>query len=373
MKSLLRVSLFLWLILALAGCTLPEVTPVPSPTAETQPTSTAPVAPTAIAPTETSVSMNEVITTANAASLKTVTRSANSNVQMMTWSLDSQSITLVSQNTSDGGSQVFGAANLMVPSFNPGFVWAAADGERILAVSPNGSTLAVLSSDANTVTLVNGASGKSLREITPGFPVAYGSFSPDGSKLALTAQEDWKVKLYAVESGEELTTLTGFGTAAPVFDAGYAGNSQWIVWHARGTLQVQNADTGVLGNQFDHEDFVSAFSLSPDGTLLASAAGKTLDGIFKPIIYIWNVESGAFIRSLVLDNAATALGFSPDGSLLAVAEGNVIQIWDVANEAVVTTLADNPNPVYRLAFSPDGKMLASSGSDNQLLLWTVVK
>lgn len=372
-KSFLRTPLIFCLVLALTGCTLPEVTPLPSPSTDSQPTSTAPVVPTAIPPTETSVSINEVITLQNAASLKTIARSANSNVQMMAWSLDSQSITLISQNSNDSGSQVFGAASLQVPTLNPGYVWAAPSGSRILGASPDGTTLAVLSNDSNTVALVNGTSGKTLQNITPGFLVEYGSFSPDGKTLALTAHEEWKVKLYLVESGEEKATLTGFDTAAPVFDAGFAGNNQWIVWHARGTLQVQNAETKTLGIAINQEDSVSAFTVSFDGALLASAAGKTLSGVFKPVVSIWNVESGAPIRDLLLENAATALSFSPDGKLLAVAEGNVIQIWDVANEAVITSLGDNPNPVYRLAFSPDGKMLASSGNDNELILWAVGK
>lgn len=373
MNTFLRTSMILCLVLALASCTLPEVTPLPSPSAETLPTSTSPVVATAIPPTETSVSIREDITANNATHLQAVARSANSNIQAMTWAQDSQSITLLSQNSSESGQQVFGAASLAIPMLAPGYFWAAPSGERILAASSDGTTLAVLSSDSSSVALIDGGSGKTYREISPGFATEYGSFSPDGKTLALTAQEEWKVKLFDMENGGELNLLTGFETAAPVFDAGFAGNNQWIVWHARGTLQVQDTSSGALGPRFDHEDSVSDFALSPDGTMLASAAGKTLDGIYKPIIYLWNRESGAFIRALVLDNPATALAFSPDGKLLAVAEGNAVQIWDVQNEKVITTLADTPSTVYLLAFSPDGRMLASSGNDNQLILWAVVK
>lgn len=366
MKSFLRTPLILGLVLALAGCTLPEVTPVPSPSSESQPTSTAPVVPTAIPPTETSVSINEVITAANATAVKAVARSANSNVQMMTWSQDSQSITLISQNSNDSGSQVFGAANLTVPSLNPGYVWAAPSGGRILAASPDGTTLAVLSSDANTVELVNGSTGSTLKSLQPGFMIMTSTFSPDGKTLAITAQDDWRVILYDVAIWQQVQNLTGFETAAPVFDAGFAGNNQWIVWHSREKIQVQNVDTGVLGNQFNHQDFVHAFTLSPDGNTLASA-------IFMPGVSLWDVKTGNLIHSLVLENPATALAFSPDGKLLAVAEGNVIQVYDLSNNAMLTTLTDVPNPVYLLAFSPDGRMLASSGNDNQLILWAVVK
>jgi Tol biopolymer transport system component len=366
-KSFLHNTLLLILVLVLAGCTLPEVTPPPSPTAETQePTSTEPVLPTVIPTTETSAAIHEIISSGNAANLQAVARSANSNVQFMTWAFDSRSITLVSQNSSETGDQIFGAASLILPSLNPGYVWAAPSGERILAASPDGVALAVLSSDMGKVAITDGALGSSRREITPGFLVQNGSFSPDGKTLALTDQAGWTVKLFSVTTGEEKATLTGFETAAPVFDAGFAGSDQWIVWHSRAKLQVQSVETGVLGKEFNHHDFVSAFTLSPDGKTLASS-------IFMPEISLWNVESGELIRTLAVENSATALSFSPDGKLLAAAVGNDIQILDVTNDTVLATLTDTPSPVYLVAFSPDGRMLASSGNDNQLIVWAVVK
>lgn len=373
MKTILRTSLLISLILLLVGCSLPEVTPAATPSVETLPTSTAPVIPTLPTPTETPVSVEEVITAQNAAQLKATDRSANSNVQGLVWSRDSRSVLLVSQNSSNGSDQVFGVANLSVPSLAPQFVWAAPAGSQYMAASADGKTVAVISHDRTQVPLVESTSGKTLKTLEPGFAAMSASFSPDGKTLALAAQEAWKVNLYDTSNGQELQTLTGFETAAPVYNARFAGSNQWLVWFARGTLQLQNPVSGAMGKRFEHEDFISDFTLTADGALLASAAGKTVDGIYKPVVYLWDTASGNFLRSLVLDSAATALSFSPDGTLLAVAAGNIVQIWDVANEAVLATLTDNPNPIYLLAFSPDGRTLASSGNDNQLILWTVVK
>jgi len=374
-KTLLRTSLMISLVFLLIGCTLPEITPVASPSAENLPTSTAPVVPSLPTTTETSISLGEVISTSNASQLKAADRSANSNVQELDWSLDSRSIMLVSQNSSNGTDQVFGAASVEVPSLAPKFVYAAPAGTQRMAASPDGKTVAVIAKDNTQVALVDAASGKTLQTLDPGFPVMMASFSPDGKTVSVTAQEDWKVTLYETSTGQELQKLTGFSTAAPVYDARFAGSNKWVVWHARATLQLQDPVTGEMGSKpFEHEDIaVNDFVLTPDGSMLASISSKTIDGTSKPIVYLWDTASGSFVRPLVLDSPGTALSFSPDGKLLAVAAGNAVQIWDVANEKVLATLTDNPNPIYDLAFSPDGRWLASSGNDNQLILWTVMK
>lgn len=373
MKTFLRSSLMIFLVFLLIGCTLPEITPVATPSAENPPTSTAPVVPSLSTTTETSVSLSDVITASNASQLKAADRSANSNVQELVWSLDSRSLMQVSQNSSNGTDQVFGAASVEVPSLAPRFVYAAPPGSQRMAASPDGKTVAVIAKDTSQVTLVDAASGKTLQTLAPGFGVMMASFSPDGKSVVVTAWEDWKANLYDVAAGKKLQEFTGFVTAAPVFDAGFAGNNKWVVWHARNLIMLQDTATGVLSEPFNHEDFFNVFTLSADGSMLASASMKTIDGVFTPIVYLWDTASGAFVRPLVLDSPGTALSFSPDGTLLAVAVGGAIQIWDVANEKLLATLMDNPNPIYDLAFSPDGRWLASSGNDNQLILWTVMQ
>ena len=66
------------------------------------------------------------------------------------------------------------------------------------------------------------------------------------------------------------------------------------------------------------------------------------------------------------------LAYSPDGTLLATCAEKTIRLWDVATGRQVATLT-GPTTLAALSirFSPDGKTLASGGCDNRVRLWDV--
>jgi len=105
--------------------------------------------------------------------------------------------------------------------------------------------------------------------------------------------------------------------------------------------------------------------------VLASASLKTINGNPQSVVQLWDAALGTELHVLVLPQSALGLSFSPDGTLLAVATGNDVQIWDVASGTQVATLSGHSAPVNLVAFSADGKSLASCGQDNQLILWQV--
>ena len=64
------------------------------------------------------------------------------------------------------------------------------------------------------------------------------------------------------------------------------------------------------------------------------------------------------------------MAFSPDGRLLASAgDDGTVRLWDPATGAGLATLTGHTDTVDAVAFSPDGRRLASAGDDRTVRLW----
>ena len=97
-------------------------------------------------------------------------------------------------------------------------------------------------------------------------------------------------------------------------------------------------------------------------------------------VKLWDAQTGAFLASLtapVDEGGVLKLAFSPDGKLLAGAVGELanpkppglIVIWDLDARRPLITLRGHSARITALAFSPDGKTLASGGEDRTVRFW----
>ncbi len=106
---------------------------------------------------------------------------------------------------------------------------------------------------------------------------------------------------------------------------------------------------------------------APDGKTL-TAAGFHMD----KLVSLWDVASGKRLRTFAgqTEWEADATALSPDGRWLAsTGTDRQILVWNVATAELRLRLQDQPTRVAALAFSPDSQILAATGGDRCVRLW----
>jgi mono/diheme cytochrome c family protein len=160
----------------------------------------------------------------------------------------------------------------------------------------------------------------------------------------------------------------------PVAALAYHPGGQMLAAGGRGVVYQFDATTGDLQGKIEGlHPRVTALTFSRDGKQLAIASSKTGEA---HEVRLYDVSPGS------LPNAAGArvvnthtdvihdLAFSPDGKLLAsCGYDRLIKLWDVAAKKELRVLKDHSDSVYGLAFSPDGKLLASAAADRAVKVW----
>jgi len=88
---------------------------------------------------------------------------------------------------------------------------------------------------------------------------------------------------------------------------------------------------------------------------------------------LWNVATGKELATLTGHKELLwSVAYSPDGKTLASASGDMtIKLWDLKMNREKATLTGHTPPVFSVAYSPDRKTLASGSYDGAIKLWQV--
>lgn len=116
-----------------------------------------------------------------------------------------------------------------------------------------------------------------------------------------------------------------------------------------------------------HRDLLYAAVLTRDGKILAT-------GSYDRQIILWNAETGEQIRTLKGHNDAIYdLAFNPAGTVLASASGDqTVKLWQVSTGIRLDTLSQPLKEQFCVTFSPDGRYVVAGGVDNRIRVWKLM-
>jgi WD40 repeat protein len=254
---------------------------------------------------------------------------------------------------------------------------------RVVPVSPKPLRALVATADAAHVVTAgddgfvrsfNASNGTEERKFEGvGGPVFAVAVSKNMQLLA-AAGADKIVRLYTFNDAKVIGTIAA---SAPVRGLSFTADAKMLVGVADDKTvtvwgvafqpgQPPPEDFGKVVQQFTHGDAALAAVFADKGELFTGSADKT--------IRQWKVASNASTRSFQHPNLVDAVAWSPDGKQLATAcHDGIMRVFDVEKNAAVKTINAHTMPqaaaIYSVVWTADGKNLVSTSYDRSIKIW----
>src|ERR1017187_3756462 len=211
------------------------------------------------------------------------------------------------------------------------------------------------------------------------FAVSAIAFSPD-LRFVLTAGKEHAAILWSVDEGKEIRKFEGLDDSAIACVAFLPDGHSVVTGGSDKTVRIWDLHTGHELQRLTDSMSIGSISISPKGDLIATTAAWDYWGYYghsaPNAAHLWDRQSGKIIRSFDgPTDIVRAVAFSPDGKWLATAsDDHIAKLWDIATGTEVHRLTGHESTVNAVAFSPDGTLLAtgSGASDFELQMTSII-
>ena len=237
-----------------------------------------------------------------------------------------------------------------------------------IAFSPDGKTLlSGAGGDQSNVkswklNLWNVATREKIRAFAGGNQSV--AFSSDGNTIASAFGQS--AYLWDIVTGQELAKLQHEGIYPRVNSISFSPDGTVLASGADdGTVKLWNVATGQNIATLTHKARVNSVAFSPNGKVLASGSGDLT-------LKLWHIATGTELTTIQARKIFSAVAFSPDGKILAWSHGKTVKLWNIATQTDIATFEDSVFRINSIAFSPNGKTLATaSTADGIVKVWDV--
>ncbi|MGD2079009.1 MAG: hypothetical protein PVH18_11540, partial [Chloroflexota bacterium] len=201
-------------------------------------------------------------------------------------------------------------------------------------------------------------------------------YSPDGSLLALP-METWigdepypsHVVILNALTGQEILVFEAFDNSG-VQDLTFShdgtllagtgvGVGQTVIWDVPATLATGAGQQ--LAAFCCQGDWVTSVNYNPDDSLIVSTGN---DGTTR----VWDVATGSELLTISEYSGGDAV-FSPDGQFVIVTDDDEVAAFAAASGELVSSVSGPGSTIGEMLFSPDGERLAASSYDGPIWIW----